>query len=268
MRNFGIALIAAVALCVASPALAGFGSTDNSTNVTNTANGGNGGNARAGARAGANANSRASGGDARAQGGNSRVGPVGNNSGNSRNSNANRNSNDSSARVGNVGAYSGVDFDDARIGNSRNTNDLSNRNRNSVDTSTSTSTSTQQGQQQGQIQGQLQGQQFTDSSAVTVTDSSDNSTFVEAADIPVASAAPVFASACSAGVSGQSMGFGGSLATTNPMCDMALAAEMARAVGNDELAYELTMEAATFARARTNIVRRFGQWIPFVGSLW
>jgi hypothetical protein len=113
------------------------------------------------------------------------------------------------------------------------------------------------------------GTNFGAAEQATTIDVSDRSvTRIEVADIPVASAAPVFASACSAGVSGQSMGFGGSLATTNPMCDMALAAEMARAVGNDELAYELTMEAATFARARTNIVRRFGQWIPFVGSLW
>lgn len=104
--------------------------------------------------------------------------------------------------------------------------------------------------------------------ATTIEVSDRSVTTIKSSKIPVASAAPVFASACSAGVSGQGMGFGGSLATTNPMCDMALAAEMARAVGEDELARELTLEAARFARARTNIVRRWGQWIPFVGQLW
>ena len=268
MRNLGIALIAAAALCLAAPAFAdrdddrnpcgnrgnnceqggggsqgggGFGDITNTNRNTNTNTARSNSDATGvGVGVGLGFGQGGDGGNARARGG------------------------DATARVGDTSAFSGVDFGRADIGNS--TNDLSNRNRNNV----STSTSTEQGQQQGQIQGQLQGQQVVDESSVnlSVSDNSDNSTFVEAADIPVASAAPVFASACSAGVSGQSMGFGGSLATTNPMCDMALAAEMARAVGNDELAYELTMEAATFARARTNVVRRFGQWIPFIGSLW
>ena len=121
-----------------------------------------------------------------------------------------------------------------------------------------------QGQQQKQSQDTAQA-----NAQNTTIDASDRSVQrIEAKSIPVASAAPVFASACSAGVSAQTMGFGGSLASTNPMCDLALAAEMARSVGNNELAYELSMEAATFARARTNVVRRFGQWIPFIGQLW
>jgi hypothetical protein len=253
MRNFGIALIAAAALCVASPAVANlFGGDTTDNSINNSAQGGQGGNGTGvgvgigqGGNAGANSDSGVFG------SGNSRVGvgPVGNNSGNSHTDVNNRNSN---------AAFSGVDFEDATFGNSSNSN------------------SNTLGQQQGQIQGQKQGQinaqgQDTDQAnkQTTKIDASDRSvTTIEASDIPVASAAPVFASACSAGVSGQSMGFGGSLATTNPMCDMALAAEMARAVGNDELAYELTLEAARFARARTNVVRRFGQWIPFVGSLW
>jgi hypothetical protein len=203
MRNLGIALIAAAALCLAAPAFADpsdGGCTGNPHNCGSGDDGDDGGD----------------GGDG---GTNGTGGGVFTNTIDIANTNTNTNTTSSTAD-----AFSGVDFSGAGFGAAE---------------------------------------------QATTIDVSDRSvTRIEAADIPVASAAPVFASACSAGVSGQSMGFGGSLATTNPMCDMALAAEMARAVGNDELAYELTIEAATFARARTNIVRRFGQWIPFVGSLW
>jgi hypothetical protein len=181
-------------------------------------------------------------------------------------------------------AYSGVDFEDARFGNSRSGSQAGA----SAD-STNVLDNTQ-GQGQGQMQGQLnlQGQDVSVGTTVgndlsqgqsTATDndqetqiaidaSDHRSTVIEDKRDPVASAAPVFASACSAGVSAQSYGFGGSLASVNPMCDLALAAEMARAVGNDELAKELTLEAAAFARARTNIVRRYGQWIPVLGQLF
>lgn len=198
MRNFGIALIAAAALCLAAPAFADRGEGECEGNPHNCEGGGGGGGGDPGTSGGVFTNTNT-------------------------NDNANTNTNDNSS-VSSANAFSGVDFS---------------------------------------------GTNFGAAEQATTIDFSDRSvTRIEAADIPVASAAPVFASACSAGVSGQSMGFGGSLATTNPMCDMALAAEMARAVGNDELAYELTIEAATFARARTNIVRRFGQWIPFIGQLW
>jgi hypothetical protein len=231
-----------------------------------------------------NSSSMAGGGDAGVYGsGNSSsgssVGPVGNNSGNSDVSIGGRDSFSPDAN-----AYSGVDFEDARFGNSRSGSQAG------------ASADSTQGQQQGQgqMQGQLnlQGQDVSVGTTVGTTvgndlsqgqstatdndqatsvdiDASDrSSTVYEDKRDPVASAAPVFASACSAGVSAQSYGFGGSLASVNPMCDLALAAEMARAVGNDELAYELTIEAAAFARARTNVVRRYGQWIPVLGQLF
>lgn len=145
-------------------------------------------------------------------------------------------------------AYSGVDFEDATFGNSRNSNSISGSLSGSQDTSVDADN---------------------DVSTDVDIDASDRSTtIVEDRKDPVASAAPVFASACSAGVSAQSYGFGGALANTNPMCDLALAVELAIKVDNFELARELTDRAATFARHRTNPVRMYGQWIPFLGQLF
>jgi len=84
---------------------------------------------------------------------------------------------------------------------------------------------------------------------------------------PVNTAATVFASQCSAGVSAQTFGMGASLGTTNPMCDLALASEMALKVGNEDLAAELALDAAKFARSRANILRRWFNWIPLIGPL-
>ena len=97
---------------------------------------------------------------------------------------------------------------------------------------------------------------------------STSTTVVEDRKDPVASAAPVFASACSAGISAQSYGFGGALANTNPMCDLALAVELAIKADNFELARELVDRAARFAWHRTNPIRMFGQWVPFIGQLF
>ncbi len=100
-------------------------------------------------------------------------------------------------------------------------------------------------------------------------DSSDQSTTTyKERKNPVASAAPVFATACSSGVSAQTMGFGGSLASTNPMCDLALAAEMARAGGDEELSRELMLRAAKYARARSNVMRRWSQYLPIIGNIY
>lgn len=98
--------------------------------------------------------------------------------------------------------------------------------------------SAHQGQQQGLIgiQGQLgildnevdnaNNQSQTSVGEVKVQDNSETSLTVEgddvvyeAPDIPVNSAAPVFAGACSQGVSVQTHSFGGSAGTTNPVCD-------------------------------------------------
>ena len=130
-------------------------------------------------------------------------------------------------------AYSGVDFEDASFGNS------------DVATDNDQSTNVD----------------------VDARNQSTSTTLVEDRKDPVASAAPVFASACSAGISAQSYGFGGALANTNPMCDLALAVELAIKVDNFELARELVDRAARFARHRTNPIRMYGQWIPFLGQL-
>lgn len=147
-------------------------------------------------------------------------------SGNS--SNANRNLNDSNfgnsasgsfAGVGDVGNNSGNSSSDSsatafgaqgqmqgQLGILDNTNTLDNGNE--ISTSTSTSTKTNQ-----------------DQTAVGTVDSHDSVTVegddivYESPDIPVNSAAPVFAGACSQGVSVQTQSFGGSAGTTNPVCD-------------------------------------------------
>lgn len=200
MRNFCIALIAAVALCLAAPAFAGNdgqnecgnngnncvptdGGGGNNGGPGNNGAGGAGGVATATATATANSDASATGGNATATGGSSSLG-------------------------------------DASFGNVR-------------------------------------------------IDSSDQSSYTyKERKQPVASAAPVFATACSSGVSAQSFGFGGSLASTNPMCDLALAAEMARAGGDEELSRELMLRAAKYARARSNVMRRWSQYLPIIGNIY
>ena len=89
-----------------------------------------------------------------------------------------------------------------------NQNDLDNSNSTTVSTSTSNTSSNGQ-----------------DQTAVGSVDSHDSVTVegddivYEAPDIPVNSAAPVFAGACSQGVSIQTQSFGGSAGTTNSVCD-------------------------------------------------
>jgi hypothetical protein len=143
----------------------------------------------------------------------------------------------STSSVGDTSAFSGVNFENARLGNSHNANRLS------------TETDNDQ------------------SVSIDASDRSTTTTIVEDRKDPVASAAPVFASACSAGISAQSYGFGGSLANTNPMCDLALAVELAIKVENFDLARKLVDRAARFAWHRTNPMRMWGQWIPFIGQL-
>jgi hypothetical protein len=93
-----------------------------------------------------------------------------------------------------------------------NTNDLDNSNHTKVDTDTSTSTKTNQGQDQTAV-----GKVKVDSHDELTIEGDD--IVYEAPDIPVNSAAPVFAGACSQGVSIQTQSFGGSAGTTNPVCD-------------------------------------------------
>jgi hypothetical protein len=143
----------------------------------------------------------------------------------------------STSSVGDTSAFSGVDFENARLGNSHNANRLS------TDTDNDQSTD------------------------VSIDASDRSTTIVEDRKDPVASSAPVFASACSAGISAQSYGFGGALANTNPMCDLALAVELAIKVENFDLARKLVDRAARFAWHRTNPMRMWGQWIPFIGQL-
>jgi hypothetical protein len=93
-----------------------------------------------------------------------------------------------------------------------NENTLDNSNRIKTDVDTSTSTSTKQGQDQTAV-----GKVKVDSHDALTIEGDD--IVYEAPDIPVNSAAPVFAGACSQGVSIQTQSFGGSAGTTNPVCD-------------------------------------------------
>lgn len=85
---------------------------------------------------------------------------------------------------------------------------------------------------------------------------------------PVSSAAPVFATACSRGVSGQFVGVGGAIAANNEICDLATAAELAERTGNMELRDKLVARAGDLALARANRLRVWFQWVPFVGQLY
>jgi hypothetical protein len=137
-------------------------------------------------------------------------------------------SSDSSAEVGDItnkafggdggnahqgqGQQQGLVGIQGQLGILDNTNDLDNSNHTKVDTDTSTSTKTNQGQDQTAV-----GKVKVDSHD-SVTVEGDDIVY-EAPDIPVNSAAPVFAGACSQGVSIQTQSFGGSAGTTNPVCD-------------------------------------------------
>jgi hypothetical protein len=104
----------------------------------------------------------------------------------------------------------------------------------SVGTSTSTSTSSSNGQ---------------DQTSVGSVDSHDSLTVegddivYEAPDIPVNSAAPVFAGACSQGVSVQTQSFGGSAGTTNPVCDYVAVAGGFIAAGDRDDALRVLVKA-------------------------
>lgn len=105
-----------------------------------------------------------------------------------------------------------------------------------------------QGQQQGQIQGQQQGL-FSDDD---VTVDGDDVKY-EAPDLPVNSAAPVFAGACSQGVSGQGMGFGASAASGNPVCDYVAVGGAYVAAGDRDKALDAIGKAEKAADWRNTI---------------
>lgn len=99
-----------------------------------------------------------------------------------------------------------------------------NVNRNNLNNSNTNVGINEQGQGQHQDQGQQQGQVgIVRDGDVTVAGDSfsveGDEILYEAPDIPVNSAAPVFAGACSQGISGQGHGFGASVASGNPVCD-------------------------------------------------
>lgn len=239
MNRFALFAVTLAALFLASPAFAdnncvGFGGCQDNDTVNNIDNSvGPAGNfsPTATAAGGAGGDARAAGGDASALG--LGVGLAGvSDSGNSANTNRNLNNSDfgnsaAFSGVGDVGNNSGNSSSDSsasafgaqgqmqgqvgiqgQLGILDNENDLDNSTRVSTDTSTRTSTRSNQ-----------------DQTAVGSVDSHDSVTVegddisYEAPDIPVNSAAPVFAGACSQGVSVQTQSFGGSAGTTNPVCD-------------------------------------------------
>jgi hypothetical protein len=111
-------------------------------------------------------------------------------------------------------------------------------NENTLDNSTSVGTSTSTSSSNGQ-----------DQTAVGSVDSNDSVTVegddivYEAPDIPVNSAAPVFAGACSQGVSIQTQSFGGSAGTTNPVCDYVAVAGGFIAAGDRDDALRVLVKA-------------------------
>jgi len=131
------------------------------------------------------------------------VGPVGNNSGNS--------SSDSSASAfgqqgqqqGQVGIQGQLGILDNEV--TTGAVDASSSNSNRTSTSTTTSNDIRDGD-------------VTDNSNTELNVEGDSINY-DAPDIPVNSAAPVFAGACSQGVSIQTQSFGGSAGSSNPVCD-------------------------------------------------
>jgi len=259
MRNFCIALIAAAALVLASPVFAqgvGQGGPCPPNNPVCNSGGGGGGGGTAGTGAGGAGGAGGvgqggiggQGGNAFGQGGTGVGVGVGIGVGGDSNARARSNSNATGGNATGGNATAGVSLGSSTFGNSR------------VRSSNRQGQGQQQGQQQDSSQANAQN---------TNIDVSDRSSYsYKERKQPVASAAPVFATACSSGVSAQSFGFGGSLASTNPMCDLALAAEMARAGGDEELSQELMQRAAKYARARSNVMRRWSQYLPIIGNIY
>lgn len=240
MNRFALIVATLAALFLASPSFAdnncvGFGGCQDNDTTNNIDN-------SVGPAGNFSPTANAAGGDARAAGGDARsnsdasalgLGVAGAgvfDSGNSNNRNRNLNNSDF-GNVGDVGNNSGNSSSDSsasafgaqgqmqgqvgiqgQLGILDNENDLDNSN--AIDTSTSTSTSTNSKNKQGQDQTAVGNVDSHDS----VNVEGDDVTY-EAPDIPVNSAAPVFAGACSQGVSVQTQSFGGSAGTTNPVCD-------------------------------------------------
>lgn len=71
----------------------------------------------------------------------------------------------------------------------------------------------------------------------------DNSVYRTDYDFPVNTAAPVFAGNCSQGVSAQTMGFGGSIASGNSVCDYIAVSGALIAGGNREEAFRVIGKA-------------------------
>jgi hypothetical protein len=117
----------------------------------------------------------------------------------------------------------------------------------STSTNTSTSTHQGQGQGQGQMQGQVgivrDGDVSVDSNDTVQVDASDNSVHSIDNDFPVNTAAPVFAGNCSQGVSAQTQGFGGSIASGNSVCDFIAVAGAFIAGGDRDNAFRVLGKA-------------------------
>ncbi len=115
-----------------------------------------------------------------------------------------------------------------------------------ANTSTSTSTNTSTSTKQGQAQSQDNDVTVRDDSVVNV-DASDNSSYAIDNDFPVNTAAPVFAGNCSQGVSAQTQGFGGSIASGNSVCDYIAVAGAFIAGGDRTEAFRVLGKAETAA---------------------
>ena len=221
MRRFTFAIVAIAAICLAVPAFAGHneGCPPNNPNCNQTDPGGNGGaGGNAGAIAGALGIGIGQGGNAMALGGNVK------DSGNSKvrvqnkvkNTVKNSNNINTKLQLKNVGNLK--DSGNSSSTSHASVGPISNRLSNKQQQGQEQGQDQQQKQQMDQGQGQDQGQQLVDKSSFDM-DLGDSTTIYEAPDFPVNTAAPVFAGNCAQGVSAQTMSFGGSFASGNPVCD-------------------------------------------------
>lgn len=176
-----------------------------------------------------------------------------------------------------------LDFDASLTNRNRNNvdvdTDIRNRNRfdaevnTETETSTETNTETNQGQQQGQVGINKQGQQqegYNAQGQFGYIDSHDETYYAAQERNPVSSAAPVSASACSSGISAQGVDFGAALARTNPYCNLALTAEVARAQDMPGTAKEMVILMRRMARADVEGhfgIRGFMRGVPVAGGM-
>ena len=64
------------------------------------------------------------------------------------------------------------------------------------------------------------------------------------------------------------MGGGGSISSTNPMCDLALGIELTTSIGDTEATQELVDIAVKYAKSRASKFHRIMNYIPLINKLF